>query len=413
MITANGESKNTNAVGLQYFFKDIYVITNDINGKQYVGQSINPEKRFLQHKNLAGKDHYSLLHNAMQKYGTEHFSLKILEHKVKDYNEREKYWIKELKTICPNGYNGGSSLYIPKKKKRKYSEEDFWNIVNDIKDRSLSWEKISRKWKTSDSQIRDINNGRQYFHEELEYPIRTNSNLYGILKTKEEIENIHKEILSGIDFTILAKKYSCEKRTIQKINRGRIKSYRLDNYRYPLIPEKDFYITEEQQENLIKLLQENTLTFEEIAEKMNLSYGQIINFNSGRYYYKKDLIYPLRKTRKIDKIVIDNAKKMLYQGFSNCAIQEKLQISERTICRINSGSSIYYDPNYYYPIKIKNSAISRETIEKIQKDLLCSSISLRKISEKYNIKLEQVQQINTGSKKSYYYSNLKYPLRKY
>ena len=87
MITANGESKNTNAVGLQYFFKDIYVITNDINGKQYVGQSINPEKRFLQHKNLAGKDHYSLLHNAMQKYGTEHFSLKILEHKVKDYNE--------------------------------------------------------------------------------------------------------------------------------------------------------------------------------------------------------------------------------------------------------------------------------------------------------------------------------------
>ena len=128
----------------------------------------------------------------------------------------------------------------------KYSEEDFWNIVNDIKNRSFSWEKISKKWKTSSSQIRDINNGRQYFHETLEYPIRTNSNLYGILKTKEEIENIHKEILSGIDFTILAKKYSCEKRTIQKINRGRIKSYRLDNYRYPLIPEKDFYITEEQ-----------------------------------------------------------------------------------------------------------------------------------------------------------------------
>ena len=291
MVTANGESKNTNAVGLQYFFKDIYVITNDVNGKQYVGQSINPEKRFLQHKRLAGKDHYSLLHIAMQKYGTEHFSLKILEHKVKDYNEREKYWIKELKTISPNGYNGGSSLYIPQQKKRKYSEEDFWNIINDIKDRSLSWEKISRKWKTSSSQIRDINNGRQYFHEELEYPIRTNSNLYGILKTKEEIENIHKEILSGIDFTILAKKYSCEKRTIQKINRGRIKSYRLDNYKYPLIVEN---ITEEQQENLIKLLQENTLTYEEIAEKMNLSYGQIINFNSGRYYRKKDLIYPIK-----------------------------------------------------------------------------------------------------------------------
>ena len=27
---------------------------------------------------------------------------------------------------------------------------------------------------------------------------------------------------------------------------------------------------------------------------MNLSYGQIINFNSGRYYRKKDLIYPIK-----------------------------------------------------------------------------------------------------------------------
>lgn len=69
--------------------KDIYIITNDINDKVYVGQSINPEDRFKSHckKNYDN----SLIDAAIQKYGKEHFQMQILEKDLENYNEREKY----------------------------------------------------------------------------------------------------------------------------------------------------------------------------------------------------------------------------------------------------------------------------------------------------------------------------------
>ena len=60
----------------------IYVITNDINNKQYVGQtSISLQERFKQH--VSDKDRRSFekrpLYNAMNKYGINHFHIKLLE----------------------------------------------------------------------------------------------------------------------------------------------------------------------------------------------------------------------------------------------------------------------------------------------------------------------------------------------
>ena len=60
----------------------IYVITNDLNGKQYVGKtSRSIEERFKEH--IRDKDYRKNekrpLYNAMNKYGIEHFSIKVLE----------------------------------------------------------------------------------------------------------------------------------------------------------------------------------------------------------------------------------------------------------------------------------------------------------------------------------------------
>ena len=83
----------------------IYLITNNINHKQYVGQSINIEERCYRHS-LASDNCY--LHNAIKKYGWNNFSTKILEECPPDktiLNQLEKYYIQQLNTLMPNGYN--------------------------------------------------------------------------------------------------------------------------------------------------------------------------------------------------------------------------------------------------------------------------------------------------------------------
>lgn len=95
----------------------IYVITNDINGKQYVGKTNwTIEKRFKEHLKDRRRAQFEKrpLYNAMNKYGIEHFSIEQLEECDESVvNDREIYWIKKLDTY-KNGYNatlGGDSKH--------------------------------------------------------------------------------------------------------------------------------------------------------------------------------------------------------------------------------------------------------------------------------------------------------------
>lgn len=88
----------------------IYVITNDINNKQYVGktQYDDIQIRWKDHLNDFKKPFKENrpLYRAMNKYGISHFSIKPLEYvkPTDNLEEREQYWIKELNTYH-NGYN--------------------------------------------------------------------------------------------------------------------------------------------------------------------------------------------------------------------------------------------------------------------------------------------------------------------
>ena len=58
--------------------KGIYKITNEINGKSYIGKTANISNRFYDHL-LHSKYRDSDLHKAIYEYGIENFTFKILE----------------------------------------------------------------------------------------------------------------------------------------------------------------------------------------------------------------------------------------------------------------------------------------------------------------------------------------------
>ena len=85
----------------------IYKITNTLNNKSYIGQSVSIYKRWQQHKDGAKKPHHnSAIHLAMQKYGIDFFEFTVLEEcEPSLLNEKEAYWANYYNTYVPNGYN--------------------------------------------------------------------------------------------------------------------------------------------------------------------------------------------------------------------------------------------------------------------------------------------------------------------
>lgn len=95
--------------------KCIYVRTNLVNGKQYVGQANDFKQREAEWR--CTKHHYAgaLIDNARAKYGLENWKVDVLREceTQEELNEWEMYYIKFLNTKTPNGYNltdgGGTS----------------------------------------------------------------------------------------------------------------------------------------------------------------------------------------------------------------------------------------------------------------------------------------------------------------
>lgn len=85
----------------------IYRIVNKVNGKCYVGQSVNVEGRLSNHlKWLSSGSHGNKhLQSAYNKYGADNFITEVLEECSKsDLNAREKYWISYYDSFN-SGYN--------------------------------------------------------------------------------------------------------------------------------------------------------------------------------------------------------------------------------------------------------------------------------------------------------------------
>ena len=100
---------------------EVYLITNRVNGKRYVGITCRGyQERFKEHIYEALNGSTTILHNAIRKYGVDNFDLMLLESDIPDelISKREQHYIALYNTFYSSGigYNmteggGGMSGY--------------------------------------------------------------------------------------------------------------------------------------------------------------------------------------------------------------------------------------------------------------------------------------------------------------
>ena len=133
----------------------IYKITNKINGKSYIGQTIqNVKERFYQH--CATKCSQAILnmviHKAINKYGKSNFTIEVIEEvESTNLNDREKYWIRYYDSYN-SGYNsteGGQDGI------KLFKNLDTESIVREYKS-GKSLREIGRLFNVDKQTIKDL-----------------------------------------------------------------------------------------------------------------------------------------------------------------------------------------------------------------------------------------------------------------
>ena len=154
----------------------IYCYYNKINGKRYIGQAIDLERRKKDHYTRAFNDfpsnteYNSIIHKAFRKYGYDSFEYSVLEECiVEELNDRETWWI-EFYDSYNQGYNcdkGGNKRHFC-----KFNENVLNDIYYDLLNTNMTYEEIRKRHNVSIGFVCDFNNGKLWKQEDIDYPIR-------------------------------------------------------------------------------------------------------------------------------------------------------------------------------------------------------------------------------------------------
>ena len=146
----------------------IYKITNNINGKIYIGQSNNIQRRFSEHQ-TKGSISRIPVDIAIQKYGKENFSFEVLEEcSVEELNTKETEWITYFNSI-ENGYNcslGGDQQSTGSNNGRAILTEDEVKIIRQAYANHLRRKDVYKQFenKISFSTFANIWDGTSWSH---------------------------------------------------------------------------------------------------------------------------------------------------------------------------------------------------------------------------------------------------------
>lgn len=192
----------------------IYKITNKINGKVYIGQSIDIERRWETHRKRNSIDD-SFLYRAIRKHGLENFKFEIIEECLQiELNDKEKFWIRHYNSWGKAGYNltqGGEHRAFVRLNHTILEE-----ITNMLEKNEITQNEIAHKLGVNKDTVSLINHGRMHYRENINYPIRKK-------KKKINVFCIDCDKLIGVNATRCPECHIIHSRTVKRPTRKELK----------------------------------------------------------------------------------------------------------------------------------------------------------------------------------------------
>ena len=208
----------------------VYQITNLKNAKVYIGCTTqNFGVRISQHIRSIGSiktDLYNDMANNIKD-----FCFQIIEDGIPSSNlkKRESYWIDKLQSSL-NGYN-----QVVVSGNERLINHEIWEIRDYVMTTNLKFAEIADYYNISSALVADINLGRAWLDESLNYPLRrqtvkrkhlTEENIY-------EIYNLLRD--SSLTFKQIAERFGWySEAVLRKINNGTYNISPLPKESYPI-----------------------------------------------------------------------------------------------------------------------------------------------------------------------------------
>ena len=399
----------------------IYMYTDKDNGKRYIGQSTNINKRKTSHRNSDRTPFDRIL----SLKGEDKFDFVILEEcEASQLNEREIYWINYYNSYY-DGYNcnpGGNSVYGEYASGALITEEVAKQIIQDLCTSTLSQKEIAKKYGCSEDIVRSINVCRTWTHlhsyeKNIALEAGTKQQSMPTYLSQTEILQIV-DLLANtqIPQTQIAEQFNVSRGIINKINQCE-QWENLHSFSYNIRAEagnnnEKLYmtskLTKEQALEIINLLSTTSLTQGEIAKRFNVSSSTIYSINSCQVYteyhnYKNNIRQEsniIQTYHKIDTSTILQVIELLANTkLTYKQIANKCNLSEGTITQINTCHSYTNLHSYKNNIRQETQGINTRplTEDKVLQiiDLLeHTTLSQEKIANQFNISRTMVGHIN-------------------
>lgn len=266
---------------------------------KYIGQTTNIASRqsnqLSNARNRNSKEYNYPLSRGIRKHGFDAFKIKIIDRAdtLEELNKKEVYWIEYYKTYSSQkGYNQRPGGNNDNSHQFEISEDAVDKIISLLK-KGTTYKEIERITNVSQAHISGINTGSKRKRENVTYPI-------------------------------------------QSMTRGR-------------------KITDESCLNIIKLIKETKMSYEEIAELYNVSGSLISDINRGKFSYLPEDDYPIREIKKVKKLSEEEVKEIVCDLENSCdsiaEIARRKNRSGKTITEINQGRHRYNPKSKKYPIR--------------------------------------------------------------